>query len=133
MRSGTATTAINKRPLSSEEACLIIETSAKAGVTELKFGDLHVRFGKPAEQIVGMTIVDPYPVHQAPQSPSVKDLTEEQHQNQTKQAIEAEEIRTREDQLARLLVEDPEAYEKLLRDGELTDAVDDADDGDNDE
>lgn len=114
--------------LSTNDVCQIIEASAKAGVTELKFGGLHVRFGKTVEQKeLGAS---PSPVQHAPQSYSVADLTEEQHQTQSRQSLEDEEIKTREERLARLLVEDPMAYEQMLRDGELTDAVDSADDGD---
>lgn len=106
----------------------MIETSAKAGVSELKFGGLHVKFGRPADEPVPPL---GYPFMPQPQAQHpVTDLTEKQHVQQTKAAIEHDEILLREEQLARLLVEDPAKYEELLRDGELADALDGADDSD---
>lgn len=108
----------------------MIETSAKAGVSELKFGDLHVKFGRPTENIVGMSIPPQYHypfVQQNPASPSKNDLSEDQHNQQAKESLEVDEIRLREEQLALALVEDPVRYEELLREGELSDDVDSAD------
>lgn len=123
--------------LSAEEVCLILRTSAKAGVAELKFADLHVRFGRPAEQVV---VMDPqgnlstYPyVPQAPAPRSGKALSEEQHQKQNAEALEQEELRTRDQQLAEALVTDPLKYEELLQSGELTnESVDAANEDDDD-
>lgn len=108
--------------LSREDVCSIIETSAKARVVELKFNGLHVVFGRTADKQVIENNSYPF-VHQAPAIPSVKDLTEDQHRQQTKEAIEADEVSLREDQLARLLVEDPVRYEQLISAGELTDVA----------
>jgi hypothetical protein len=120
--------------LSREEVCSILETSAKIGVLELKFGDLHATFGRPARQEDGRGPLAPYPFVQQPHAPpSVTALTEKEHQEQNSTALEADEVRLREEQLARALVEDPVAYERLLRDGELTDGIHDVDDDDGDD
>jgi hypothetical protein len=112
--------AIEKSLLSGTEICLIMEAGSKAGVAELKFRDLHVTFGRPAEQVVGMSV--PYPFVQRPSvQPEVADLTSEQHAKQTKDAIEMDEITLREERLAKLLIEDPAEYERQLSDGELSD------------
>ncbi len=115
----------NKTPLSTKDVIRIIVASAKAGVDELKFLDLCVSFNRPVEQEAIKPLMQQYPA-----SVPVQSLTEEQHEFQTKAAIEAEEVLTREDQLARALVEDPIRYEQLLVDGELSDELDTADDGD---
>lgn len=125
--------AIEKGGLPVEEVCRILDASAKAGVTELTFGSLHVKFGRTAENVVGVSFPDhSYPfVHHDPRvSAPVKNLTEDQHKQQTKDSIEADELLLREDQLARALVEDPVRYEELLMQGELGDELDRADDAD---
>jgi hypothetical protein len=117
-----------KSRLSREDVCSIIEASAKAGIAELQFGDLHLKFGQKADAV---RVEFPYPVQQSSASPDVKALTTDQHEKQTKAVLEQETLRSREDRLAWALVSDPELYEQLLRDGELTnDAVDGADEDD---
>jgi Tfp pilus assembly pilus retraction ATPase PilT len=116
--------------LSSREVCLILDSSAKAGVSELRFGDLHVKFGGPAEIRISGDL-PPYPfVKQSSAIAPVVDLTEAQHEKQNKDSIEMDEILLREEKLARALVEDPSEYERLLERGELSDDVDSADDAD---
>lgn len=112
-----------KSILSPAEACFILEVSARTGVTELKFRDLHVVFGKTAESR-----------HEAdmphgPASPAANDLTATQHLEQSKAALEQDELRVRQDRLAMALVEDPALYEELLVNEEL-DASDESDDDD---
>lgn len=107
-----------------------MEASAKAEVTELKFSGLHVKFGRPAEIRLGGGPL-PYPfVQQTPAPPLANAMTEEQHQNLAKAALEHDELLMREEQLARALVEDPDRYEELLSRGELSDDLDSADDED---
>lgn len=120
-----------KRCLSSEDVCSILETSAKAGVTKLLFRDLHVEFGtKSEDQVIDLTklqLLD-YPVVQQNRgSAPVGELTEKQHDSLKKDSLEDEEMRLRQERLALAMVEDPVLYEQLLRDGELNDDVDSAD------
>lgn len=125
--SGTTRMGAKSPPLSSEDACRIIEVSAKAGVVELQFNGLHVKFGKTVEQLIAEG-TPPYPYMPQTSAPApVTALTEEQHETQTKEALELDELRTKEEQLARALIENPIEYERLLRDGELVDDVDTAD------
>lgn len=100
----------------------------------MKFRNLHVRFGTQAEQV---TVNESFPnlsyplVQQSTSlNPAVADLTPEQHEAQNKAAIELAELHLKEEALARALIEDPEEYERLLRDGELSDDVAGADDSD---
>lgn len=124
--SGTRPTEIE---LSAAEVCTILEASAKAGVTELKFRDLHVSFGKPVEERV--ITLDPSFVPQPPAPhPSGPDLSEDQHRKQARDALRRDEATLRADQLAEMLVTDPEGYERLLQQGELENAVDSSDSGD---
>lgn len=91
---------------------------------------MHVRFGTPPEEQVAVTgpQLPHYPLVQQDRAHApVGELTDQQHEQMGKDALEDEELRTREEQLARFLVEDPVKYEELLRDGELTDDVDSTD------
>lgn len=100
--------------------CRILKTSAQVGVSELQFAGLHIVFGgSPSD---GLAVV-PQPL-----SPySVPAMTDEAHFQQTKEALIRDEVETREEQLATLLITDPFKYEQLLSQGELTDAVDQSD------
>ncbi len=118
------TAADESPPLSSDQVCLILEASAKAGVSTLSFAGLHVTFGTSVEHGPWAT------QHQPAGIPSENILSDTQHREQTQQAIEAQEIQMRERQMAELLITDPEAYERMLRDGDLSDGMDTADDGD---
>lgn len=112
---------ISKTNLSTDEICRILETSSKSGVIELKFGDLHVTFGTPAGHVPSVENV----VEQPPVASPV--LTDDQHKRQSEESLEMEQVRLREEQLARALVEDPVEYERLLSQGELSDELDTAD------
>lgn len=101
-----------KNNLSSEAICVIIESCAKHGVAELKFQDLHVKFGKSAIQELGP---------QNSNSPEAE-ISEEQHEEQTAHAIEKDEVDLREEQLEELFLTDPMAAEEMLRNGEFEDA-----------
>lgn len=120
--SGTTPIQDNKRQLlSTKEVCRIIKLGKKAGLSELKFGELHVSFKSPIEQVAKATMRQP----RIPSVP-VKAPTE----NTQKEALAQDELRLREDQLAMALIEDPVRYEQLLRDGELSDELDTGADGD---
>lgn len=98
-----------------------------AGVTELEFRGLHVKFSGTAERGTPSMPLAPNP------QPPVKDLTDEQHQKLSLAALELDELQTREDQLAEALITDPLRYEELMRNGDLTDGMDASNDGDEDE
>lgn len=126
-KSGTVTTGAEKSDLSTDEVCRILETSAKSGVTSLKFGGLSVTFEKKLEP-VGVPLAEPHP--NSVLAP-VTVLTEAQHLNQTQEVVLRDEVHLRQEQLAQAMIEDPLRWEELLRSGELTeDDVDTADIGD---
>ncbi|MBL7716588.1 MAG: hypothetical protein JNL01_14080 [Bdellovibrionales bacterium] len=119
--SGTTPTEADKRtPWSTTEICRILEVGAKVGVQELRFHGLHVRFGRPAESL------SPGPALARPSIPSSappeKAISEEQHNKQTQDALEADELRLKEDRLAQLFIENPLEAERMLMNGELGDA-----------
>lgn len=123
-------TANSKTVLSTDEAARIIEVSAKSGVSELKFRGLHVTFGRPAER--GSQATDSVQPEAPQVSQPVTALTEQEHQAQGQAALEQEEVRTREAELALLLITDPLKYEQMLASGqELSD--DDVDTADEDD
>lgn len=92
-----------------EEVCRILEVSARSGVRLLKLADLHVEFGEVPEP------VSPGALAPAP------DGAEPNHERISKEGLEAEELRTREDQIAELVLTDPLAAEEMIRLGELDD------------
>lgn len=107
--------------LSSEEICQIVETSAKNGVALLKYGTLEVRFGKQTEAPPTSGEV------QIAATPD-KEISAQTHEQNTKDAIELDELTLREDAIAHMIVEDPVRAEEMLLDEELEDADADADD-----
>jgi len=109
--------ASNKTDLSTQSVCSIIETCARYNVAKLQFRDLMLEFGqKPEQPPPGRTTAT-----------TVADMTEQEHQEQTKQALAEDELSLREQQLEELKITDPAEYERQIRDGELED--DDADRG----
>lgn len=103
--------------LSGEEVCKIIETCAKNKVYSLKCGPLELSFS-PAKELSapGPTI---------PASNPEKIIQEQQEEQ--KKAIEEEELDTREDQIADLLLTDPAKAEELMEQGELEPADEEPD------
>lgn len=111
--------------LSVAEVCKIINISSKVGVSEISYGDLSVKFGRSTEPGPDGS----HTGHRLASLP-VKNITDEQHETQSKASLEAEEVLLREEQLARALVEDPVRFEELLRNGDLGDELDSSNDSD---
>lgn len=86
------------------ELCDILRECKKSGVSWFKWGDLEVRFGTTSQSGRQIKI-------------SEKAISESEKIEI--QAIEQQEILTKEDQLDHMLIEDPYQYEKLLLAGEL--------------
>lgn len=98
------------KPLDITQVLSIIEACAAHGVTIIKFGDLHIEFSTPPSKV--------------PQKTPDNPISDAQHTENMKDAIEQAEMLIRADQVAELLVTDPRAAEQLLEDGELDDADD---------
>ena len=109
---GTTPMGLSESELSVEDVCSILKASSQAGVTELQFRGLHAHFGRTAET------VDTAVVQREP------GLTKEQIETLAQSTLETEQKRLREDRMAQALIEDPDLYEQMIRDGELKDAVD---------
>ncbi len=114
--------ALRKTVLKADEVCGIILHSGKANVSELTFGDLHVRFGAPKSErqpeelsLVGQS---------QPTAPTSSEtiLSDEEAARITKDTLEIQELLTREQQMAELQLTDPVEYERQLAAGELEDA-----------
>ena len=130
LTSGTATTAIEKRILTSDEVCAIIKACNDARVAVLKFGDLEIQFHQK---------VEPLAFEHGPQGWQRLQPTQpeaeisEQQQQLHEKSFDADEIRVKQDQLDQMLIEDPHEFEKLMAQNELEDeesgTVDDAEAG----
>lgn len=113
---------LRKSVLKAEEVCSIISTCGTANVSELSFGDLHVRFGAPKPERQPEPLA---PVGQSqpttPPSPETV-LSEKEADRIAKETLELQELLTREQQMAELNLTDPVEYERQLAAGELEDA-----------
>ena len=93
--------------LSGEEICKIIGVCSKHGVSQFTYGPLSFTFG--------VTLAaEPTKFGQ-----STPEKVIQEQQNEEKTAILHEEIQTKEEQVAELMVTDPYLAEKLMAEGEL--------------
>lgn len=115
---------VKEKALSSQELDAIIRSCSEAGVIKLKFGDLHISFGKKVREELVATI---------PPKTFEPEISEEQHKAQTKNTVERNEIEMREEQVAFSIIEDPALAEKLISEGELPDDDGNWDNGPNGE
>ena len=100
-----------KKELSAKELFELIRVSASCGVSELKFGALELRFGKPTENKSELL--------------SVNEITEPNHEEINKESLEIDTMRVKKDQLDQMFLENPSLAEQLLADEDL----DEDDDG----
>jgi hypothetical protein len=98
-----------EKPLSCQEIEAIIRLCSQKGVTELNFGNLHLKFG----------VINQMENQPLPQATTDVEISETQHKEQTKQAIEQDEVALKEERLAFALIENPSLAEEMLDDGEL--------------
>ncbi len=109
--SGTLRTKVSPF-LSAQDICTIVDICARRRVVKLQFGPLLLEF-EPAANKRNPT--------SAP-GPAKPEATEEVIRAQTtieNNALESEELRTREDQIAELWITDPLKAEEMLANGEL--------------
>lgn len=95
--------------LSGTEICKIIEACARRKVAKLEFGPLKLEFQPPVEHRP--------PLAPGPASPVLEpeNVIREKQAQEHERALEAEEIRTREEQIAELQITDPLAAEELMQ------------------
>ena len=103
---------VDQKTLSRNDLLKLIKACKENGVQELKFQGLHLTFG--ATEIV------------AQESPPlateiVEDRANEQEALTVKSAL-ADKISEKEDEVANLMITDPAEYERLILEGELSDA-----------
>lgn len=98
--------------LKAKEICDIIKVASKAGVLKLDLAGIKLEFGKNRND------VPPPPPSNASQ---VVPATPEQIESISDEANVDAQLSQAEDDLAELLLTDPEKYEELLADGELED------------
>lgn len=100
-----------KTLLKSSEICSIIKACSEAGVSELKFAGLHLRF-EPQYKPFEDTSYFPHPTEEA---------ISDQSQQIEKESLESDEQRVKQERLDQMLIENPSAFEDLLLSGDLTD------------
>lgn len=117
-----------RKGLATADVCLIIEKCDIHGVASLKFGDLELSFCPPVE-----TPALKRQPHRADSTGTVEPhstipdatMSDQQHKNLSKAALEQDELTLREQEIAELLITDPLEAERMLRDEELEDDDDD--------
>lgn len=120
--SSTNSTAQINKYLSSDDVCLIIEICHKAQVSVLEFGDLRVTFRQAtqAPEPEAPTHSRAHPVSPTQDLPQAADNAISVIQKQSAQeSLEHDEARLRDEQVAMLLIEDPQQAEQLLIDEKL--------------
>lgn len=94
--------------LSGSEICKIINACAKKGVSKLQLGPLLVEFGQQNQTSAPSPVKLAFP----------ENVIQEQ-EKESKNALEAEEINLREQQIAELQLTDPLKFEEMLESGQL--------------
>lgn len=117
------------RALTADEICRIISASAQAQVRELRFGDLHIQWGKQTPLVVPAPRPSPQRVGRRfaggePPAPSEQATPEPNHDQLNQEGLEQEELRLREQQIEDLLLTDPAYAEQLITEGQLGEVPD---------
>ena len=99
---------VTDKNLTSNQIIDILKACKKAGVSEMKFGELSLSFGESHSK-------------RHKKSPDTE-ISDESRKAMVAQSLELEEINSREDELAEMLLTDPVKYEALLMDGGLENA-----------
>ena len=119
-RSGMKLTGVEKLLFTSSDVCAIIQSCANHKVKTLKCQGLELDFSQTAET----TSTPSGSVRDDSGLAPVAAITEETHDQMTKETIERDELLLREQEIAMSLIENPSLAEELLLDGELEDADD---------
>lgn len=102
-----------KKELSASEICAIIKASSEAGVRVLKYHSLCLEFGKPVTEIV--TVVNPDPLPLVTAAAEIAEL----QKTASKESLETQALRAKQDQIDLMLIEDPLQAEELISRGDL--------------
>lgn len=96
-----------KNNLTSDDICKIIKACAENGVYKIKCSTLEVEFGQPKKN-------DP-----ENNTELIPVLTQAEHDKMNKDALEEEEIKTRDEQVRMMLIEDPLRAEEMIANGDF--------------
>jgi len=100
----------SKNFISVDEVCKIIDTCRKRGVSKLEFGPLVLHFGALEHSSAPEQVI----------SVKSKEKLQKEMVNAEKDAVTADEVALREEQMAELWITDPLRAEEMLSAGELT-------------
>lgn len=121
-----------KNHLSAKEICDILAACERHGVSEMQFGDLSVKRGPKNPLDLGVTASQAAPAPETGAQPTDTDsenaISEAKHDQLNQEALETDELLTREEEIAMLLITDPAKAEEMMRNGELEDADEQFDD-----
>jgi len=123
-KSPNGTNTINNG-LSSDEVCSIIKVCGEVKVSCIQYRDLTVWFG-PQPELSDLPRLDSNLAASMPSSQTEAAISAIQ-ENQAKEALEQDEEKLKEDELALMLIENPQMAEKLLIEGKLDEEADESD------
>jgi len=115
-----------KKSLDSKDILSIIESCATHGVILLKLENLHLELGKRTQQEDPSELL----TSETHPKPTEAAISEQQHATITQETLEEDELAIRDEQLAEMLLTDPQGAEEMLLNEELEDARDDRSDSD---
>lgn len=102
------------------EICSIIKTCGEAQVSELSLNGFCVRFHRPVELKPVQSIEPRWSMTETGPSPApAPTMAVPNHEEQTRDAILADEVRLREEQINELTLTDPYLAEKHITEGVL--------------
>lgn len=99
---------VQLQAFTSADICAIIKECGQSGVREFNFNELKISYGPATVAPAIEPLRVPYQV-------------QEETDSQAREAIERRELQLKDELINSLIVEDPEGYEQLLKDGELVD------------
>lgn len=115
----------NKPGLDIEGLKAIVKLCVKNNVKSLKWQGIELGFGEQAELSSGDTSA--LPRDSVAKKTPVKEITDEQHSENSKRDLERDVLNLRADQIAELQITDPSAAESMILNGELDDDGGDTD------
>ena len=120
-------TADKESALTSDEVRAIIRSCATYGVLELKFRGLEISLVPKDSEARKPEMVAGNVPRETSNNP-VNEITEQEHEHQNQDALEIDEMRLKEEQLAMAFIENPSLAEEMIRNGDLDDFESDDDD-----
>lgn len=118
VRSGTKLTEADTSKVANVSLCDIIESCSKGGVTELKFGNIEIRFGVRPGQMITSAYSAPTDIGVLQPITNNYTASQDSGQNPTFDRDLLEDLRT-----SQLMIDDPHGFEREVVNSHLRGAI----------